>query len=72
MLVSPTPGGSGFAEFVFTRFLGEFIPVEPAILGTVAIAMALIWRLATYYPYLVIGAIMFPRWIKSKFGNEEN
>lgn len=71
MLVSPTPGGSGFAEYVFTRFLGEFIPVEPAILGTVAIAMALIWRLATYYPYLVIGAIMLPRWIKSKFGSDK-
>ncbi|MDD3568406.1 MAG: lysylphosphatidylglycerol synthase transmembrane domain-containing protein [Bacteroidales bacterium] len=71
MLVSPTPGGSGFAEFVFTRFLGEFMPVEPIALGSVAVAMALIWRLATYYPYLVIGAIMFPRWIKSKFGSEK-
>ncbi len=67
MLVSPTPGGSGFAEYVFTRYLGEFIPVEPIILGAVAIAMAFIWRLATYYPYLIIGAIIFPRWIKSKF-----
>ncbi|MFO8021898.1 MAG: lysylphosphatidylglycerol synthase transmembrane domain-containing protein [Perlabentimonas sp.] len=67
MLVSPTPGGSGFAEFVFTRYLGEFIPVEPAILGAVAVAMALVWRLATYYPYLIIGAIIFPKWIKSKF-----
>lgn len=71
MLVSPTPGGSGFAEYVFTRFLGEFIPVEPAILGTVAIALAFIWRLVTYYPYLIIGAIMLPRWIKSKFGSQE-
>jgi hypothetical protein len=67
MLISPTPGGSGFAEFVFTRYLGEFIPVEAAILGTVAVAMALVWRLATYYPYLIIGAIIFPRWVKSKF-----
>ena len=67
MLVSPTPGGSGFAEYVFTRYLGEFIPVEPIILGAAAVAMALVWRLATYYPYLIIGAIIFPRWIKSKF-----
>ncbi len=71
MLVSPTPGGSGFAEFVFTRYLGEFIPVDSAIIGTVAIAMALVWRLTTYYPYLLIGAIIFPRWIKTKFmGND--
>ncbi|MFP4555442.1 MAG: lysylphosphatidylglycerol synthase transmembrane domain-containing protein [Bacteroidales bacterium] len=67
MLVSPTPGGSGFAEFVFTRYLGEYIPVDPTILGAVAVAMALVWRLATYYPYLIIGAIIFPKWIKSKF-----
>lgn len=68
MLVSPTPGGSGFAEFVFARYLGEFIPVQPVLLGAVAIAMALIWRTATYYPYLFIGAIIFPRWIKRNFG----
>lgn len=63
MLVSPTPGGSGFAEFVFKEFLSEFIP------GTgVAIGIALLWRLITYYPYLFIGAVMLPRWVKSKFG----
>ncbi len=63
MLVSPTPGGSGFAEFVFKEFLVEFIP------GTgVAVGIALLWRLITYYPYLIIGAIMLPKWIKSKFG----
>jgi glycosyltransferase 2 family protein len=70
MLVSPTPGGSGFAEYVFTRYLGEFIPVEPLILGTVAVAMALVWRLATYYPYLIIGAFIFPKWIRKRFGDE--
>ena len=68
MLVSPTPGGSGFAEFVFTRYLGDFMPVEPVILGAVAVAMAFVWRLVTYYPYLIIGAFIFPKWIKSKFG----
>jgi len=63
MLVSPTPGGSGFAEFVFAQFLGEFIPV-----AGVVVALALIWRLATYYPYLFIGAFLVPRWVRSKFG----
>jgi uncharacterized protein (TIRG00374 family) len=70
MLVSPTPGGSGFAEFVFKRYLGEFIPVDSASLGAVAIAMALVWRLATYYPYLIAGVIIFPRWVKAKFGKK--
>lgn len=67
MLVSPTPGGSGFAEFVFTRYLSEFIPVEAASLGAIAVALALLWRLISYYPYLFVGAILFPRWIKQKF-----
>ncbi len=67
MLVSPTPGGSGFAEFVFTRYLGEVIPVSAETLGAVAVAMAFLWRLISYYPYLVIGAFMLPGWISRKF-----
>ena len=62
MLIMPTPGGSGFAEFVFSKYLGEFISA-----GFV-VTMALMWRLVSYYPYLFIGAIILPRWIKSKFG----
>jgi uncharacterized protein (TIRG00374 family) len=68
MLVSPTPGGSGFSEFIFTKYLGDFILVDPALLGGVAIALALIWRLLSYYPYLIAGAIILPGWIKEKFG----
>lgn len=67
MLVSPTPGGSGFAEFIFTRYLSEFIPVDAASIGAIAIAMALLWRLISYYPYLFAGAIIFPRWVRKKF-----
>ena len=57
MLVSPTPGGSGVAEYSFTVFLGEFIPV-----GT-AIVFAILWRLISYYPYLFLGSMVLPRWI---------
>ncbi len=65
MLVSPTPGGSGFAEFVFSRYLGDFIPLG------FAVVMALIWRLVSYYPYLFIGAIMLPRWLAGKFSRKK-
>lgn len=61
MLVSPTPGGSGFAEWVFKEFLSNMIP-----LGT-GVAMAFMWRLVSYYPYLLIGAIVVPRWIRKHF-----
>ncbi|MEW5846409.1 MAG: lysylphosphatidylglycerol synthase transmembrane domain-containing protein [Bacteroidota bacterium] len=67
MLVSPTPGGSGFAEFVFTRYLSEFIPVEASLLIPVSVAMALLWRLVSYYPYLIVGSIVFPRWVRRHF-----
>jgi uncharacterized protein (TIRG00374 family) len=62
MLVSPTPGGSGFSEYVFTQYLGDFLPT-----AGVAAAMALIWRLISYYPYLFIGVYLLPRWIKKNF-----
>ncbi len=58
MLVMPTPGGSGFAEAIFSDYMGAFIPV-----GFVAL-MALLWRVITYYPYLFIGAIVVPRWVR--------
>ncbi len=58
LLISPTPGGSGIAEFFFPIFLDDFIPI-----GLVA-AIALFWRTLTYYPYLFIGTIVFPIWIK--------
>lgn len=62
MLVSPTPGGSAFAEYVFQKYMGDFIP-----LAGLAGSFALLWRFITYYPYLVAGAIVFPRWVKKSF-----
>lgn len=61
MLVSPTPGGSGFAEYVFKEFLSSYIPVGGGI------ALALLWRLISYYPYLLIGAVVIPKWISKHF-----
>ncbi len=68
MLISPTPGGSGFTEFVFTEYLGDFLPQ----IAGIAIVMATLWRLITYYPYLFIGALIVPSWVKKKFGNSKN
>jgi uncharacterized protein (TIRG00374 family) len=63
MLISPTPGGSGFAEYIFKEFLAAFIPI-----GTGA-AMALIWRIVSYYPYLFNSAFVIPNWVKKKLKN---
>ena len=58
VLLSPTPGGSGLAEFIFNDFLGMYIAVG------LAPALALLWRLMSYYPYIAIGAILLPRWVR--------
>jgi hypothetical protein len=58
MLISPTPGGAGVAEIAFSGFLKDFIPLG------LAAALALLWRLVSYYPYLFIGAIILPKWLK--------
>ena len=57
LLISPTPGGSGVAEFVFSDFLRQFIPLG------LAPALALLWRIISFYPYLFIGAIILPGWL---------
>ena len=58
LLVSPTPGGSGVAEYLFNTFLGEFLPVSTLIVLT-----SILWRLISYYPYLFIGAFVLPKWL---------
>jgi uncharacterized protein (TIRG00374 family) len=66
LLVTPTPGGSGVAEFTFDKFLGDFIPITGF-----SIALALLWRMITYYPYLLIGALLVPKWISDKFRSKK-
>ena len=61
MLVSPTPGGSGVAEYAFSELLSSFSS-SAILLAT----MAIIWRLISYFPYLFIGAFMLPRWLGKK------
>jgi hypothetical protein len=58
LLISPTPGGTGIAEFAFNGFLQDFIPFGLAGL------LVVLWRLISYYPYLFIGAFVLPKWLK--------
>lgn len=67
MIISPTPGGSGFAEIILGRYISDALPVDPADAGSIALAMAIIWRIISYYPYLIIGASIIPSWIQKKF-----
>jgi uncharacterized protein (TIRG00374 family) len=67
MIISPSPGGSGFAELILGRYISDTLPVDPLLAGSIALAIAIIWRIITYYPYLIIGALLIPGWIESKF-----
>lgn len=67
MIISPTPGGSGFAEVILGRYITDAIPADPAYAGGIALVITIIWRIISYYPYLIIGASITPGWIQRKF-----
>ncbi len=56
---SPTPGGAGFVEVLFGGFLSDYVN-NP----TYATTISTLWRLLTYYSYLLAGAIVIPNWIR--------
>lgn len=66
MIGSPTPGSSGVAEFAFASLLGSFIN-NPSM----AVILSFIWRLFSYYPYLLVGIIVFPGWARRVWGREK-
>lgn len=55
---SPTPGGSGVMELMFSGFFSDYISQGIGSVG------ALLWRLITYYPYLLLGLIIIPNWLR--------
>lgn len=60
-LITPTPGGSGFAEYMFQIAYSEYFP-NPAI----ALMVALIWRVITSFSYIVIGPIALMYQLRKK------
>ncbi len=59
LLISPTPGASGAAEFAFVGFMRDLLPA-----GALLVVVALLWRVLTYYLYLFVGAVVLPRWVR--------
>lgn len=71
MLVMPTPGGSGFAELIFTKYCSDLISIPVEMQLSAAALIAFLWRGVTYYPYLLVGAVILPRWIKEHFTKKQ-
>lgn len=63
MVVSPTPGGSGVTEYAFKEYYSDVFSSTSAI-----IFVTLVWRVISYYLYLLLGIIVIPNWIKKSFG----
>lgn len=62
MIISPTPGGSGVSEYAFKQYNNDIgIGSGPVIL------IIVLWRLLSYYLYLLIGTMIIPRWVQHKF-----
>jgi glycosyltransferase 2 family protein len=60
MLVSPTPGSSGTAEFFYQQ-------LHKSVLGDYTLITGVLWRILTYYFYLIIGFFYLPRWVRRVF-----
>ena len=58
--VSPTPGGSGLSEWLFSEYYGDLVSS-----AGMALILAVFWRIISYYVYLGIGAIIIPGWLKN-------
>ena len=62
LLLAITPGGAGIVEGAFPTFFGKFIGT-----ATLTSFMVLLYRVVTYYLYLVLGSIFLPRWVARVF-----
>ena len=62
LMVSPTPGGSGVSEWIFSNYYGDLLPS----MG-MALIMAIFWRIISYYVYLGIGAAIVPSWLRESY-----
>ncbi|MFM7021650.1 MAG: YbhN family protein [Flavobacteriales bacterium] len=59
MLIPVTPGASGISELLFTGIMGDITQS-----GGLILVITLLWRFLSYYPYLFIGLIVLPGWIR--------
>lgn len=61
LMISPTPGGSGVSEWLFTNYYGDLIGDL-----SIALVLAMVWRILSYYIYLVAGVSLAPSYFSKK------
>jgi len=65
MVVSPTPGGSGVSEYAFKEYYSDIFSSKYS--DSAIIFVTLVWRIISYYLYLLLGLLVIPNWIKKSF-----
>lgn len=61
LMISPTPGGSGVSEWLFTNYYGDLIGDL-----SLALVIAMIWRMVSYYVYLFAGVCLAPSYFRRR------
>lgn len=72
LMISPTPGGSGISEWLFAQYYGDLLKANAQ---SITLIIAILWRLISYYAYLIIGACVLPgllRRLSSRKAESEN
>ena len=59
LMVSPSPGGAGLSEWLFSEYYGDLVPTAGMVL-----ILAVFWRVISYYVYLLIGCAIVPGWLR--------
>ena len=67
MFLSPTPGGSGVSEYAFKEYYSDIFSSSSAI-----IFVTLVWRIISYYLYLLLGLLVIPNWINNTFSKNNS
>ena len=57
MVIPILPGSSGVAEITFMALMCSFMDLG------IAATITFLWRMLTFYPYLLLGAATMPRWL---------
>lgn len=59
LMISPTPGGSGVGEYVFSAYYSDLLANTSLLL-----IITCCWRIVTYYIYLLAGISLLPGWLR--------
>ncbi|MDR0412270.1 MAG: flippase-like domain-containing protein [Dysgonamonadaceae bacterium] len=62
----PTPGGSGMSELAFKEYYSDIFTS-----GSIVLLVTVVWRIITYYLYLLLGVLVLPDWLNKTFAGRK-